>query len=93
MIKARGSHQRCSVKKSVIRNFAKFTGKHLCQIFSFNKVAGLRLQDYRPQTLAQMFFCEYCEISKNNFSYRTLSVVPSANPYLNGTGFAYKKIL
>ena len=30
-------------KKSVLRNFAKFTGKRLCQIFFFNKVAGLRL--------------------------------------------------
>ena len=33
--------QRCSVKKGVIRNFAKFTWKHLCQSFFFNKVAGL----------------------------------------------------
>ena len=29
-------------KKGVLRNFAKFTGKHLCQSLSFNKVAGLR---------------------------------------------------
>ena len=29
----------CSVKKSVLRNFAKFTGKHLCQSLFFNKVA------------------------------------------------------
>ena len=34
------SHQRCSVKKAVLRNFAKFTGKHLCQSLFFNKVAG-----------------------------------------------------
>ena len=27
----RSSHQRCSVKKGVLRNFAKFTKKHLCQ--------------------------------------------------------------
>ena len=27
----RSSHQRCSMKKSVLRNFTKFTGKHLCQ--------------------------------------------------------------
>ena len=27
----RSSHRRCSVKKGVLRNFAKFTGKHLCQ--------------------------------------------------------------
>ena len=28
-------------KKGVLRNFAKFTGKHLCQSLFFNKVAGL----------------------------------------------------
>ena len=28
-------------KKSVLRNFAKFTGKYLCQRLFFNKVAGL----------------------------------------------------
>ena len=27
--------QRCSVKKGVLRNFAKFTGKHLCQRLFF----------------------------------------------------------
>ena len=26
----RSSHQRCSMKKGVLRNFTKFTGKHLC---------------------------------------------------------------
>ena len=31
-----------SVKKDVLRNFAKFTGKRLCQSIFFNKVAGLR---------------------------------------------------
>ena len=29
--------------KVVLRNFTKFTGKHLCQSLFFNKVAGLRL--------------------------------------------------
>ena len=29
-------------KNGVLRNFAKFTGKHLCQGFFFNKAAGLR---------------------------------------------------
>ena len=27
----KSSHQRCSVKKGVLRNYAKITGKHLCQ--------------------------------------------------------------
>ena len=34
----RSSHRRCSVRKGVPRNFAKFTGKHLCQSLFFNKV-------------------------------------------------------
>ena len=28
------------MKKGVLRNFTKFTGKHLCQSLFFNKVAG-----------------------------------------------------
>ena len=27
-------------EKGVLRNFSKFTGKHLCQVVFFNKVAG-----------------------------------------------------
>ena len=27
---SRSSHRKCSVKKDVLKNFAKFTGKHLC---------------------------------------------------------------
>ena len=42
----RSSHQRCSLKKGALRNFTKFTGKHLCQSLFFNKVAGLK-----PETL------------------------------------------
>ena len=37
----RSSHQRCSYRKVVLRNFAKFRWKHLCQSLFFNKVAGL----------------------------------------------------
>ena len=36
----RSSHQRCSIKKGVLRNFVKFTGKHPCQSLFFNKVAS-----------------------------------------------------
>ena len=36
------SHRGCSVKKVVLRNFAKFTGKHLLQRHFLNQVAGLR---------------------------------------------------
>ena len=38
----RSSHQRCSVTKRVLRNFAKFTGKHLSKSLFFKKLAALR---------------------------------------------------
>ena len=68
----RSSHQRRSMKKNVLRNFAKFTGKHLCQSFFFKKVAGLS-----PQTLAQVFSCEFCETSKNTFFKENLRTTAS----------------
>ena len=40
--KMSSSHQGCSKKNGILRNFANFTGKHLCQALFFNKVAGLR---------------------------------------------------
>ena len=38
----RRSHpQRCSTKKNFLRNFAKFTGKHLCQSLFWKETAAL----------------------------------------------------
>ena len=37
----RSSRPEVFCKKGVLRNFTKFTGKHLCQSLFFNKVAGL----------------------------------------------------
>ena len=54
---ARRSHRRCSIRKRVLRNCAKFTGKHLYQSLFFKK-----------ETLARVFSCEFREISKNSFS-------------------------
>ena len=47
----RSSHKRCFLKKDVLKNFAKLTGKHLCQSFFFNNVAGLRLATLLKNTL------------------------------------------
>ena len=55
-------------EKGVPRNFTKFTGKHLCQSLFFDK----------KETLVQVFCCEFCEISKNTFSYRRPLVAASA---------------
>ena len=65
-------------KKGVLRYFAKFTGKHLCESFFFNKVAGLRPAKFiEKEILAQVFSCKFCEISKNTFFHRTSLVAAS----------------
>ena len=52
--------RRCSVEK------VKFTGKHLCQSLFFKACNFIK-----KETLKQVFSCEFCEISKSNFFYRT----------------------
>ena len=63
--KVRSSHQR-SMKKGILRNFVKFTGKHLCQSLFFNKVAKA-CSLIKEDTLAQVLSYEFYEISKNIF--------------------------
>ena len=59
-------------KKSVLKNFTKFTGKHLYQKLLFNKAADLRLVTLlRKESLVQVFPCEFCEIFKSNIFYGT----------------------
>ena len=59
----RSSHWRCSVTKDVLRNFSKFTGKHMCQLLFFNKVAGLlfnKVAGFRPATLSKKRLWHWC---------------------------------
>ena len=58
--------------------FKKFIGKHLSQGLLFDKSTGLRPETLlTKETLAQVFSCKFCEISKDIFSYRTPSVAAS----------------
>ena len=61
-----------SATGDVLRNFAKFTGKHLCQSLFLIKEA-----------LAQVFSCEFCEISKSIFFHRTPLVAASGHIFTN----------
>ena len=82
LIKNRSSDRRCSVRKDVLINFAKFTGKHLCQRLFFNKVAGPR-----PATLLKKrLWDRYFPVNFAKF-LRT--------PFLKNTscGYFYKKCL
>ena len=65
-VRIRSSRQELFCKKGILRNFAKFTGKRLCQSLFFKK-----------ETLAQMFSCEFYEIFKKFLSYRTSPVAAS----------------
>ena len=80
----RSRHQRCSIKKGVVRNFVKFTRKHLCQsLFNFS----------RKETLVQVFSCEICEIFKNTFFTEHLRATASGlvKPCLNSDLYLISK--
>ena len=53
----RRSSRRCSVKIALLKNFERFTGKHL--------PSGLQV--YYKETPTQVFSCEYCEIFQNSY--------------------------
>ena len=48
-------------KKGVLKNFAKFSVKHLCWSLFFNKVAGLVYNFIKKETSTLVFSCEYTE--------------------------------
>ena len=70
----RSSHPKVFCKKGTLRNLMKFTEKLLCQSFFFTKGA---CNFIKKEILALVFSCKFCEISKNNFSYRTPPVAAS----------------
>ena len=50
-------------EKGVLKNFVKYTRKHLCLGLFFNKASGLQKKEF----LAQAFSCEFYENFKNTF--------------------------
>ena len=76
-IKGRSSHQRCSIRKSVLKNFTKFTGKQLCWNLFSNKVAGSACNVIKKETLPLVFSSEFCEIFKNTFFTEHLQTTAS----------------
>ena len=59
----RSSRPEVFCKKGAVRNFAKFARKSLCQSFFLVKKESLYV--IKRETLTQVFFSEFCEISKN----------------------------
>ena len=65
--KTSGRRSRSEVfcKKSFLKNFTKFSGKHLCQSLFFNKVADLRRETWLKIDSDTGVFLLICEIFKN----------------------------
>ena len=59
----RSSHRRRSIKEGVLRNFAKISPK-ACNFI-------------KKETLAQVFSCAFCKISKNTFSTKHVQTTGS----------------
>ena len=55
-------------KKGVLRNFAKFTGRHLCQTLFFNKGCNF----IKKETLAQVFYVNFVKLLRTPFSIEHL---------------------
>ena len=55
-----------------LKNFAKFTGKHLCHSLFFRQVFFIK-----KETLAQVFSIEFCKIFKNTFFTKYLQTTAS----------------
>ena len=79
--------------KNVLKNFAKFTIKHLCQSLLLNKVAGLM-----PVTLLKKRLCHRCfpvnfakflrtPFSQNTSERLLLGLVLQALEFLNSKSF------
>ena len=60
------NHNHC--EKDVLKIFAKFTGKHLCQSLFSNKSAGLFFNFIKKETLIKGFSCEFCDSFFNRTS-------------------------
>ena len=72
-LNSRSSHQRYSIEKAVLKNFAIFTEKRLrWRLF----LIELKLKE----TPTKVFSCEYCEDFKNTYFQENLQTTASAVP-------------
>ena len=57
-------------KRGVVKNFAKFTGKHMCQSLFFDKVPDLRFvqnNEYFTQAVTDFLFPSAANTKKSQF--------------------------
>ena len=66
-------------RKGILRNFAKFTGKLLCQSLFLNNIGELRPATLLKKRLRRRCFLCIFRNFKNTFFYRTSPVAASEN--------------
>ena len=73
----RSSRPEVFYKKSVLRNFAKFTEKHLCQSLFFNTVWVRRSTLFKKRLWHSCFPVNFAKFLRKPFCCRTLPVARS----------------
>ena len=58
-------------KKGILRNFAKFTGKHLCRSLFLIKLEASTCNLIKKETLAQVFFVNFAKFLRTLFLQNT----------------------
>ena len=66
----RSSNQKCSVRKDVYRNFAKFTGKHLCQSLC-RSARGLSATSFKKRFWHRRFPVNFAKFLRTPFLQNT----------------------
>ena len=69
--------RRCSVKKVFLEILQNSQENISARVSFLIKLQSSACSFIRKETLAQMFYCEFCKVSKNTFSYRTHAVAVS----------------
>ena len=68
----RSSHRSCSVRRGVLRNFAKFTRKHMCQAPFFKKCCRQKTCNFIKKRLRHMCFpLNFAKFLRTPFSQNT----------------------
>ena len=62
----RSSHRKCSIKISVLKNFAKFTGKHSCKSTKFFSTPFSQNTSRRRLLFIDKFFCTWFLLAFQN---------------------------
>ena len=96
----RSSHPELFCEKGVLKNFTKFTGKHLCQSFLIKlQTSGNFI---KKEALVQVFSYEFCEIFMNTFFIEHIQrllvegarkIAPEENWSRSGLGFGLALVL